>query len=39
MRSVFSGIDFADILISRVFKNIEFKVRGKYDDQVAEVNY
>jgi hypothetical protein len=29
-----SGIDSADIMINRVFKNQEFKVRGKYDDHV-----
>ncbi|KAL6649389.1 hypothetical protein ACP70R_013613 [Stipagrostis hirtigluma subsp. patula] len=31
-----AGIDSADILINRIFKNEEFKVRGKYDNQVAE---
>uniref|UniRef100_A0A0A8ZGC7 Pao1 n=1 Tax=Arundo donax TaxID=35708 RepID=A0A0A8ZGC7_ARUDO len=34
-----AGIDSANILINRIFKNEEFKVRGKYDNQVAEVNY
>jgi hypothetical protein len=29
-----SGIDSADIMINRVFKNQEFKVRGKYDNHV-----
>ncbi|CAN6296162.1 unnamed protein product [Urochloa humidicola] len=34
-----AGIDSANILINRIFKNEEFKVRGKYyDDQAAEVN-
>ncbi|KAK3150743.1 hypothetical protein QOZ80_3AG0237160 [Eleusine coracana subsp. coracana] len=29
-----AGIDSADIMINRVFKNQEFKVRGKYDNHV-----
>ncbi|KAJ1298398.1 hypothetical protein BS78_01G449800 [Paspalum vaginatum] len=34
-----AGIDSANILINRIFKNEEYKVRGKYDDdQAAEVN-
>ncbi|CAN6285351.1 unnamed protein product [Urochloa humidicola] len=34
-----AGIDSANILINRIFRNEEFKVRGKYyDDQAAEVN-
>jgi polyamine oxidase len=35
---MFSGIDSANILINRIFKNEEFKVRGKFEDQAAEVN-
>nr|CAB3496808.1 unnamed protein product [Digitaria exilis] len=31
-----AGIDSADILINRIFKNEEYKVRGKYDDPAAD---
>jgi len=35
----FPGIDSANILINHIFKNEEYKVRGKYepDDQIAKV--
>jgi hypothetical protein len=32
-----SGMDSADILMNSVFNNVEFKVRGKYDNPIAEV--
>jgi hypothetical protein len=30
-------MDSADILMNSVFNNVEFKVRGKYDNLIAEV--
>jgi polyamine oxidase len=38
---LFAGIDSANILINRIFKNEEYKVRGKYeyDDLIAKVKY
>jgi hypothetical protein len=31
-------MDSADILMNSIFNNVEFKVRGKYHDQTAEVH-